>query len=184
MFADFPEESSCQPYEIVRPGPQRPVMGISVTPVFKGVITHWWGGTRYRCLGDPTTCAACDAGQEKRWTGHLPIQLDKNGHRKLVAFTEPCSEPLRLLYTLPNGLLGAKVLFARLGASEQGPMVVRVIETGLDVPSMDVASLERMIRRIYKKTCPVRRRYDVSRPLADEVKKAVSKASGWRWRPS
>lgn len=154
MFVDHPEDCVGQPFPIVRPKPQQPIVCVASTNVFKGVVTHYLGRTRYRCLGEGK-CHCCHIGAEKRWSGHLTVVCDRHENQSIVCFTGGCADVLRSCYRRQRGLLGVKLCFSRMGMSTTGPQMVRILATDIDVPSISTRDLQRMLERIYAKTWPL-----------------------------
>lgn len=121
-----PAEDLKQPLQVIRPKAEKPLNTILLSESWVGIYTHWWGGKTIRCPDD--VCRACDRNVPRMWKGFIPVSDGVNRDSKaLLQFTGRCVSKLSEHVRDPGGLLGARVLWTRIGKAVNSPLRCEVM---------------------------------------------------------
>jgi hypothetical protein len=121
-----PATDMVKPLPLIRPQAEKPLNTILMAEGWVGVFTHWWGGKTV--LHDETECRACDRNIAKLWKGFIPVcDAFQRDRIALLQFTGRCCVTLLDHKRESGGLLGARVLWTRVGKQKNSPLRCEVM---------------------------------------------------------
>lgn len=140
------DDSHCVP--IVRPRLRHPISFSVANHDFRGLYTHWFGGSTIGC-SSPATCEACEHNVKRVWIGHMLAYTLEDDRLVLISFTSPSVKIIRRYTRERNGIFGLKLRMVRMGGRETGPVGVSFLGHDDDRDRVTMSALEKILLRLY-----------------------------------
>lgn len=121
-----PEAEMLKPLPLIRPQAGKPLNTIIQSETWAGVYTHWWGGKTVQCGAD--NCRACERNIARLWKGFVVVADSFNTDNiAVLQFTGRCCRTLIEHKRDCSGVLGARVLWTRIGKQRNSPLRCEVM---------------------------------------------------------